>query len=125
MISFIKMRTLKFRIWDETDKKYWYSGETEAFLIKLNGIVVDGQGCKYDEHYIPEQYTELNDIDNEEIYEGDILKVHNTDDIYKVEYSWYKAAFVLIDKYSSVTPLAYLDNLEIIGNIHQNLGLLK
>jgi len=69
------MRDIKFRVWDKDSKKY----DSLYYQIHPNGILSrtysDGEPCRElnQEHYIFEQFTGLQDSEDNDIYEGDII----------------------------------------------------
>ena len=94
-------RIVKYRVWDiENDRftRFVYDSHYRScsLSIHLSGglVAVDQYGDEIeidDSKYVIQQYTELNDDKNKEIYEGDIIKVnhltqmkeHDMSDIYK------------------------------------------
>ena len=86
---------------------------------------------EYDsEFYLEEtpimQYTGLKDKNNKEIYEGDIVTLHNGK--YKVIFNTKEARFVLRDdEFEMNIPFTNNNNkrMEIIGNIYENPELIK
>ena len=70
------------------------------------------------------QFTELLDVNGVEIYEGDIVRCKDRNLLWVV--SFYKSCFIAHDpenKYDFVLITDY--TFAVIGNIHQNLELLK
>lgn len=120
------MREIKFRAWDDTDKKWlpvtvlWVcsvTGEVAYPAFYFNGevkIIVQD----HDIHLL--QSTSLKDKNGIEIYEGDILVYylmdHNGDEeCYREEVKWGVKGFDLTFPTSSY---------EVIGNIYENGDLL-
>lgn len=121
-------REIKFRAWlkdsklmvdvDEIDigikfiYYYYHSDDLEGELKSFKNIELI-------------QYTGLKDKNNKEIYEGDIVILHN--DKYKVIFNSKEARFVLRDdEFESEIPFTNNNNerMEIIGNIYENPELL-
>ena len=121
------MREILFR--GKGDKKYndgmWYFG------VPIRCYDGDWQICTDDSKrtVIPEtigQYTGLKDKNGTKIFEGDIGR--RRDDIFLIDWSEEKAAFVMIF-YDYICEILYLeemwDDAEVIGNIHDNPELLE
>ncbi len=143
------MRTIKFRGKCVPDSKYagqWVVGgyvhPDEECKNQNEGLIVSylGGNSTFTCHVIPEtvgQFTGLYDKNDKEIYEGDILYVtvfdcFGGDTQYKVQVLWVGTEFV--GEYSEIGEekswdLQWLcdldDEIEVIGNIHDNPELLE
>jgi uncharacterized phage protein (TIGR01671 family) len=136
------MRKIKFRVWDKDSGQMFYIPSIQ-FGFLGSGDAEDGYPCFYGlrghsftdqgghvfkkENMVIQQYTGLKDIDEKEIYEGDILK-------------W---ATSLLEnfKYESPIIVEFIDGcftiageavgqydagfFEVIGNIYENPELIK
>lgn len=119
----------KFRVWDKNNKKMldWKEldltkelGEDEITIFEPTG-----QFAQPMYFYEAMQSTGLKDINDNEIYEGDIIK-NSYDEIYTVK--WFDAAFYLEEKYNGgfdYHELHLEDNKKVIGNIYENPELLE
>ena len=117
------MEAYKFRIYDDENKKYIYFDFSD---IDYNAIIIIGCNNKFylNDYSKIEQYIGQGDINNTEIYEGDILLTDEANWKAKVIYNY--DGFMLRglnNKGFSCSP-SY-KNCEIIGNIHENKELLK
>jgi len=111
------MREIKFRVWDKLQKE-WLA------LSSLEGIFAYYE-CDGDERYALMQYTGLKDKNGKEIYEGDIVRK-----LYpfksKEEYAKNPYIYKLVKWYKNQCSFSIgKDNWEVIGNIYENLDLLK
>lgn len=137
------MREIKFRVWDQKDKKYLLP-EKQGFVILPTmpsfGVTLPYENCSnpgnIDEdcidwadadllmgRYELEQYTGLKDKNGKEIHEGDLVKYKlyadsRLDYIDEVFYSAISGAFMAGDEDNTRT-LDCLINVEVIGNVHE------
>lgn len=71
------------------------------------------------------QYTGIDDREGEKIFEGDIFKIGAENNIYTVRFDY--GCFLAYEDDVQVGILAELSTMfvKVIGNIHDNKGLLK
>lgn len=123
-------RTIKFR-GKRIDNGEWVYGDllqpTEICDIYEIANCESIDGTRYE--VIPDttgQYTSLKDKNGKEIYEGDILKSIQWNDIYLVKYIG--TAFYLCRKvnngFNKITTWNNTEKSEVIGNIYDNPELL-
>ncbi len=112
------MRENKFRIWSRKEKR-WACGFEDG-IFNLNSIFRNRE-------YVAQQFTGLCDVNEREIYEGDIVKgvdgkYQNNFFVGVVRYDVTNAAFVLWGKGESRSLGVAEIRLEIVGNTLQNLS---
>ena len=128
------MRDIKFRAWSKSDNKYYYRvlvGNTDNTDDQyVCSSVYDGDKWVHFDEYcgVIEQYTSLKDKNGTEIYEGDVVKVEGDGEIYRVK--WIRSGFGLEPRYNSprypvLGNVELRRKIEVIGNIHENPGLLE
>jgi uncharacterized phage protein (TIGR01671 family) len=74
MVTF--KREIKYRIWDNVGKKFYYSDHNTGRILVLHAMENEMEGYK-DPSTTLQQYTGVNDSVGKEIYEGDIVHVDN------------------------------------------------
>ena len=116
------MREIKFRAWDKINKEMF---NVESINFQERRVYKDVVSYRNFNDIELMQYTGLKDKNNKEIYEGDIVTLHNSK--YKVIFNTKEARFVLRDdEFESEIPFTNNNNerMEIIGNIYENSELL-
>ena len=131
------MREIKFRAWDKA-KQMWsnyksYDG-TLYFMDKNLGCWYGSYHERYKDFDLM-QYIGLKDMNNIEIYEGDIVEISKEksylNDTAVVKFDKYSSSFVLVVQDDDCGYLSYdflyCDRIlyKVIGNIYENKELLE
>lgn len=136
------MRTLKFRVWSDDDGKYLDGMAIDNFVLRPNGNYHIDTKCGFVEFpVIIELYTGLKDKNGKEIYEGDIVRLLVSEDFRKKFLEEYHCeiptgdcqvffecgAFMINQNDEYYLPLGQYktEEIEVIGNIHENKELLE
>ena len=119
------MREIKFRAWDEQEKKmrniscmFWKTGEWYISRFEL-----DGKDMK--EGMPIMQYTGLKDKDGKEVYEGDVINGDFPDVVF---WDDDRGQWMLRNSENPDDTLWEImrdNNPEIIGNVHENPELIE
>lgn len=117
------MREIKFRAWDKLNKDMF---NVESINFQERRVYKDTVSYREfnDVEFI--QYTGLKDKNGKEIYEGDIVILHNGK--YKVIFNTEEARFVLRDDEFEINiPFTNNNNerMEVLGNVYENPELIK
>jgi hypothetical protein len=115
-------RTLKFRAWDKLAKQFTYpdKGYQGHYVLTLNGQFQNLQNGSGGDEYVVQQYTGLKDHENNNIYEGDIVRYELDGTVYTQTVRWGNNGWEMEDARLYGTPLiTNLPNFEVIGNIFQ------
>ena len=125
------MREIKFRAWDNCEMEMIKNPD---LLILENGECYPwNKKGERSEYIFLMQFTGLKDKNGKEIYEGDIVKFDNADEV-KVMWSSKEALFLGIiiktmdEEYPTYMRFLGYDlykNPEVIGNIYENPELLE
>lgn len=130
------MREIKFRAWDKV-KQIWCNYKiddgTVYFMDNDTGCLYRNYPGKY-ENFDLMQYIGLKDINNVEIYEGDIVKLSKENSDFKeigvVKFDENKASYVLETQDDDISyNISYYNYhkvyYRVIGNIYENKELLE
>lgn len=129
VLSIMKNREIKFRIWDTIQNKW-----NPSFVIpSIHGGVA--KAC-YLNSYIYQQSTGLKDKNGREIYEGDVIQYYKGEPYeinYEVKWAAYYAGFELFGtRIENNQPRVYINRMDnahlegvVIGNIFENPELLS
>jgi uncharacterized phage protein (TIGR01671 family) len=131
-------REIKFRTWDEEEKKMYaldiFKTEDDSYGPEFVLRTKESQDaatwidthCK-ESDCILMQFTGLKDKNGKEIYEGDILEFKNIDNIGEVAWCFFDSAWGLKvnDEFTNVISTYLVSPYEVIGNIYENPELLK
>lgn len=147
-------REIKFRAWDELEKRMWTlddagedSGDDSIQYFSENGSLEFGRLEYYDtglginshfEKFPLMQYTGLKDKNGKEIYEGDIVEYNDfnslrtgghTEDKIIVGKVVFSCGMWMVEAkncgHDLYEGLVNDEELEIIGNIYDNPGILE
>jgi uncharacterized phage protein (TIGR01671 family) len=121
-------REIKFRVWNNTDKTFDSPANLEVF--NYNGKLFH----LYDEHgkYTTiQQFTGVKDINDKEIYEGDIVSFKRCDDHQRIQLTYYsevefqdgRFGFVMRGFNERFMDIG-ADFVEVVGNVFENPELL-
>lgn len=130
------MREIKFRAWDDEAKKMYSPEDLEQPEIlddtkkSIYSYLSFGALYIYDFRtedpieFVPLQATGWYDKKQNEIYEGDIVKIEG--EIYQILWSEDTAGFIIMSNDGGAMMGGdYLgDTIEVIGNIYENSNLL-
>nr|DAT86514.1 MAG TPA: YopX protein [Caudoviricetes sp.] len=123
-------REIKFRAWHKDLKKMFKIGqitlEKGTWNFEPNDRDFIGMSIPYQPSFVLMQYIGLHDKNGKEIYEGDILKSIQWNDIYLVKQI--RTAYYLCRKgkngFNKITTWNNAEKSEVIGNIYDNPELL-
>ena len=114
-------REIKFRVWDKEKKEMIPYTRVTSIQFWTDRVNIFARGCLFFKDIELMQYTGFKDKNGKEIYEGDIVELHDEDDFFKVEYQAENARFILATN-TIVTDFEYYSHgeIEVVGNLCEN-----
>lgn len=128
------MREIKFRVWDGKIMIPFRLNDIENGYLDYERVEGEPRilcvDCEDEVDHCVTQYIGLQDKKGVEIFEGDILGWDKLDHPMVVEWGAEDGGWNLMWRYGKSLSGAcanesYVDNFEVIGNIHQNPELLN
>lgn len=114
--------SIKFKVWDEKKSK-WFD-ETHS-VLDANGRMWVRDGGEFPDRRIEDNYiffsTRLTDKNDKEIYAGDIVKFKEK--TYEISQSVH-GTWLMKEVNEKYVLYDFLNEVEVIGNIKENSGLL-
>ena len=130
------MKELKFRAWDSRNDEMVYSDKDDCFYINKKGVIFmytipkseSGLQIIYHHSYTVMQSINLKDDEGKELYTGDIVCISGSGncivDISPIHGVTYTCIADDVLSTCAHDVIAEQENIFLIGNIHQNKGLL-
>ncbi|CWU55272.1 TPA_asm: hypothetical protein GER68_10800 [Listeria monocytogenes] len=120
------MRVIEFRAWDKEVKEMDYN--PSVIEIWQNKPINEQFRLESEEKLVWMQYTGLKDKNGKKIFEGDIVDISVYD---RLDWSSIKGKVVFLNGawlvedvgHFAITLQSETNEIEIIGNVHENLGL--
>ncbi|ENI4259311.1 hypothetical protein ABXZ90_001310 [Listeria monocytogenes] len=120
------MRVIEFRVWDKEVKEMDYN--PSVIEIWQNKPINEQFRLESEEKLVWMQYTGLKDKNGKKIFEGDIVDISVYD---RLDWSSIKGKVVFLNGawlvedvgHFAITLQSETNEIEIIGNVHENLGL--
>ncbi|EAC4174376.1 hypothetical protein B0B71_11445 [Listeria monocytogenes] len=120
------MRVIEFRAWDKEVKEMDYN--PSVIEIWQNKPINEQFRLESEEKLVWMQYTGLKDKNGKKIFEGDIVDISVYDRLdwssIKGKVVFLNGAWLVVDVgHFAITLQSETNEIEIIGNVHENLGL--
>ncbi len=133
------MRHIKFRVWDKQKREFFpikngmalSIGDTDKYLSFVTNqglypIPPTGQKDLGEDRWVLQQFTGLYDSEDEEIYEGDIVKYHTNGELVRPADHISEVFWIKGDLWPRIENDCIVgNNCTVIGNIFENPELLK